>query len=77
MISRQTGLAYRGLVAHKLPAGDYTLVVRNQNHKQGAADMAINFYASDVMPTIPIKANGEPKPPAYHAPATITVKGWN
>lgn len=67
------GYATVGLLKDKLPAGKYQLIVKNNRYKYGAADVSINFYASDEMPNIPIKENGEPKPLPYLAPEKIKM----
>lgn len=71
-VNGQTGWALRGLTHKKLPKGKYKMSIINQG---GSAHLGINFYASSAMPSIPIKSNGEPKPPVYKAPDEVKVKG--
>ena len=49
------GFATMGKFAAKLPAGEYTISVVNQNYKEAAKDVALNFYATEEMPTIAAK----------------------
>lgn len=67
------GFATRGKLADKLPVGDYKVKVVNQNYRSMAADISLNFYATEEMPDIPIGANGEPIPPKYEASGKIVM----
>lgn len=67
------GYATVGKLKDKLPAGEYTLRITNYNYQKKAADIAINVYASEEMPDIPIESDGEPKPPVYKAPGAIIM----
>lgn len=72
-VSSYTGFGTRGLLNAKLPAGKYKFRIVNQAAPT-SVDLALNFYASEEMPSIPVNDDGEPKPPVYDAANSVVVK---